>query len=273
MQSAPVAESLTAITQGGDTYIAQMNNGMTYTIDQADWSLRHDYYLDMFVEYLPTIVAGLQEQGNPIRSILEMGIARGVLSIGLAMLLRDETKIVGIDIDADSETLVAKNAAANGVAEMIEVRIGDLFAPVQTGECFDLLVGELPMNVIDPQRTQEYIDAGYGSEILNIGGGADGRKFIDALIEQGSRFLNPGGAVVFIQPTFISVEKTMRMFADNGLVGSIIAQREWLLRDTKFTRMNRPHIEAVYGDIFDTRADGETVFYLTIVQGVKPSHR
>lgn len=263
------AESLTVITGGGDTYTAHMKNGLSYTIDQEDWSLRHDYYLDMFVEYLPVIIDDLQAGGNPLRTILEMGIARGVLSIGIALLMKDQTKIVGIDIDEEAKTLVAKNAATNGVEQTIEVRIGNLFEPVAAGETFDMIIGELPMNVIDLQRTQEYIDAGYELEVLNIGGGADGRYFIDALIKEGVKYLNPSGAVVFIQSSFISVDKTLSMFEEYGMVGSVIARREWLLNDTKFTKMNRPYIEAVYGDIFDKREDGEDIFYLTIVKGVK----
>ena len=264
-----LTESLTAITAGEDTYIAKMQNGVQYPIRQENWSLRHDYYLDMFVEHLPLVVQELQQSGNSLQDILEMGIARGVLSIGLALLTDDETQIVGIDIDPGAEALVAQNAAANDVADKIEVRVGDLFAPVKAGECFDLIIGELPMNVVDPQRHQEYVAAGYGDELLNISGGSDGRYFIDALIAQGAQYLNPGGAIVFIQSSFVSIEKSMQRFAEVGLTGSIVAQREWLLKDTKFTRMNRPFIEAVHGDVFDQRGDGEDIFYLTIMKGVK----
>jgi methylase of polypeptide subunit release factors len=262
-------ESLTAMINESDTYIAKMQNGVHYTISQENWSLRHDYYLDMFVEHLPLVVQELQQGGNPLRHILEMGIARGVLSIGLALLTTDATQIVGIDIDPEAAALVAQNAATNGVADRIEVRIGDLFAPVKADERFDVIIGELPMNVVDPQRHQEYVEAGYGAELLNIGGGADGRYFIDALITQGAHYLNPGGAIVFIQSSFVSIEKSMQRFAEVGLTGSIVAQREWLLKNTKFTRMNRPFIEAVHGNVFDQRADGEDIFYLTIMKGVK----
>jgi len=263
------AMGLTMTSSGGDTYTAVMKNGQQYNVHQEDWSVKTDYYLDTFVYNLPDLVTQLKQTGNPLKSILEMGVARGVLSIGFALLTDADTHIVGIDIEEQAKTLVTQNAQVNRVADKIEVRIGDLFAPVQAGETFDLIFGELPFIPVDPVLQQQYIADGHASEILNVSGGPDGRYLVDVLITQGARFLNPGGALLLIQPSFIGVEKTMNLLAEQGLTGKVLVSREWRLDDTKFTRQIRGYIEALNPVAFPQNAKGEDVFYLTILMGIR----
>lgn len=263
-----VNQGLSRSSSGGDTYLAQMGNGMSYPIHQEAWSIKTDYYLDTFVHYLPEIIADLQRGGNPVKHVLEMGVARGVLSIGIALLTDADTRLVGIDIEEQAHALVMKNAQRNQVAAKIEVRIGDMFSPVQPDERFDLIFGEMPFIPVDPEKQRQYIVEGYASEILNISGGVDGRDFVDTLITQGAQYLSPGGALVLIQPSFIGVEKTNELFAAHGLTGSVLVSREWRLDDTKFTRNSKAYIEATTGYCFPQNDAGEDVFYLTIMKGV-----
>lgn len=260
---------LTMTSMGGDTYTAAMSNGRRYTVRQEGWSVKADYYLDTFVYHLPELVDHIKQTGNPLKRVLEIGVARGVLSIGIA-LLTDDTSIVGIDIEEQASRLVAENARANGVAHKLEVRIGDLFEPVNEGETFDLVLGELPFIPVDPELQRHYVSDGHASEILNISGGPDGRHLLDSLLTQGPRFLNPGGALLLIQPSFVGVERTMELLAEQGLTGAVLVSREWRLDDTRFTRANRGYIEGLNRLAFNKNAKGEDVFYLTIVVGLKP---
>lgn len=262
---------LSVTSQGGETYTAKMGNGVEYPIHQEAWSIKTDYYLDTFVHHLPEIVADLQRDGNPLGRVLEMGVARGVLSIGIALLTGDATRLVGIDIEEKAHTLVTRNAQANGVAHKIEVRIGDLFAPVQPGEEFDLIFGELPIIPVDAEEQRRYIADGYASEILNISGGPDGRYFVDKLIQEGAPHLRPGGALVLIQPSFIGVERSLQLLAEARLTASVLVRRAWRLADTKFTRSNKGYIEKTTGYRFSQNDAGEDIFYLTILKGVKPT--
>lgn len=254
---------------GGDTHTATMSNGQQYTVHQEAWSVKTDYYLDTFVYHLPEIVAHLKHAGNDLNHVLEMGIARGVLSIGLALLTDDQTHIVGIDIEDSAAELVNQNAQANGVGDRVEVRIGDLFEPVLPGETFDLIFGELPFIPVDPDHQAQYVAAGHASEILNVSGGPDGRTLVDLLITNGAPLLNPGGALVLIQPSFIGVDRTLELLAAHGLSGHVLVRREWRLDDTKFTRASRPYIEGLHPGAFPTNAKGEAVFDLTIVVGMR----
>ena len=264
-----IKAGISSSSSGGDTYLAKMCNGMNYPIRQEEWSIKSDYYLDTFVYYMPEIITNLQDSGNPIKRVLEMGVARGVLSIGIALLTDADTRLVGIDIEEKAHALVTENAQINNVVDKMEVRIGDLFTPVKAGESFDLIFGEMPFIPVPPEKQRQYISEGYASEILNISGGNDGRCFIDAIISQGSSLLNPGGAIVLIQPSFVGIERTNELFAEYGLSSSVLVSREWKLNDTKFTRSMKEHIEATTGYHFPQNDDGEDIFYLTIMKGVK----
>ena len=260
---------LTLTSTGGDHYTAVMNNGMQYTVRQEDWSVKSDYYLDTFVHNLPDLIARIRGTGNPLRKTLEMGVARGVLSIGVALLTDGNAQIVGIDIEDSARELVSRNAADNQVSEKIEVRIGNLFEPVREGETFDLIFGELPFIPVDPVLQRRYIADGHASEILNISGGPDGRYLLDILIEQGAALLNPGGALMLIQPSFVGVDKTIALMASQGVAGEVVISKEWRLDDTKFTRNSRGYLETINPSAFSRNGAGDEVFHLTIVVGTK----
>lgn len=261
---------LTLTSEGGNRYEARVANGLCYVLEQENWSVKTDYYLDTFVYHLADILDNLRAGGNPLRRVLEMGIARGVLSIGVALLTEPDTTLVGVDIAPGADELVRKNAAQHGVAERISVRIGDMFEPIGEDEPFDLIISEMPFIPVDPTEQARLIDEGYGSEILNVSGGADGRYFIDIIITQAARYLAPGGAVVFIQPSFIGVEKSLQLLAEHGLKGEVLFQREHRLQDTRFTHSIKDYIEAVGKMRFAKNAQGEEVFHLTLIKGEKP---
>lgn len=251
------------------TYMAKMKSGLAYRIRSEAWNLKADYYLEFFVYHLGDIIAELKQAGNPIKRVLEMGIARGVLSVGVALLTDDDTRIVGIDIEENARTLVEENATANGVEHKIEVRIGNMFQPVKPTETFDLIMSEPPALPVAPSKQREYIEQGYAFEIQNVSGGPNGRCFLDSLISHGSQLLNPGGAIVSSQSSFLGVAQTIDLFAQHGCEGSLVASKEWILRTTKFTRENKAYIETVNNYNFPKNKRGEDIFFLNIMKGVK----
>ena len=261
---------LTTTSTGGATYAATMSNGQQYTVRQEDWSVKTDYYLDTFVYHLPEVIQHLKATGNPLNRVLEIGVARGVLSIGIALLTGAGTQIVGVDIEEQALALATENARRNAVEDKLAIRIGDFFEPVGAGETFDLVFGELPFIPVDPVMQREYIANGHASEILNVSGGADGRTLIDRLLTEGPALLHRGGSLLLIQPSFVGVDTSLRLLEEQGLVATVLVRKEWRLDDTQFTRQSRGYIESLYPSAFSKNAQGEDVFYLTILAGMKP---
>lgn len=81
-----------------------------------------------------------EEREEPPR-ILDIGTGSGNLAITLACEL--QAQVVATDVSADALAVAAKNARTHGVADQIEFRQGDLFAPVGQ-ETFDIIVSNPP---------------------------------------------------------------------------------------------------------------------------------
>jgi HemK-related putative methylase len=72
--------------------------------------------------------------------VLDMGTGTGIVSIVCA---RREARVVGVDVNPEAVRCARINALLNRVEERIDVRGGDLFAPLN-GERFDLVLFNPP---------------------------------------------------------------------------------------------------------------------------------
>ena len=130
------------------------------------------------------------ERAQPRRG-LDLCTGSGVLAITLARELPGLT-MVATDVSAKAIAIATANAARNGVAERVELRTGDLWAPV-AGEAFELIVANPPYI-----RTDEL--AGLDREVrqeprLALDGGDDGLGFYRRLADGLAAHLAPGGLV------------------------------------------------------------------------------
>jgi len=76
----------------------------------------------------------------PGAHVLDLGTGSGVCAVFAA---RQAQRVVAVDINLAAVRCAAINAALNGVEHVVEVRHGDLFAPV-AGERFDLILFNPP---------------------------------------------------------------------------------------------------------------------------------
>ncbi|MBK9033347.1 MAG: peptide chain release factor N(5)-glutamine methyltransferase [Myxococcales bacterium] len=130
------------------------------------------------------------DRARPRRG-LDLCTGSGVLAITLARELPGLT-IVATDVSAAALAIAGANAARNSVAERVDARAGDLWAPV-AGEVFDLIVSNPPYI-----RTGEL--AGLDREVqqeprLALDGGADGLAFYRRLAAGLAAHLAPGGLI------------------------------------------------------------------------------
>jgi len=255
-------------TWGSSIQLCKMKSGRTYTVYQETWNTRTNYYVDLFVYHLEDIIKEVKENGNPVKEVLELGMGRGVISIGIALLTEQNTRILGIDIQESTKRLVHKNASINGVDHKIEVRIGNLFSSVNKDEKFDMIVFDLPHIPVNSLKYKSEIALRI-PEFININGGADGRRLVDSALTEAFSFLNQGGVVIFTQPCFIGINRTLKLLERSGFNSSILIQKEWPLAKTKFTKENRKYIETINDYSFAKNTEGESIFFLNIIKGVK----
>lgn len=122
--------------------------------------------------------------------IADIGTGSGAIAVGMATLLPEAT-IVAVDISPQALEIARENARANGVAERVEFRRGDLLAPL-LGERFDVILSNPPYIGEDelPGLMPEVRD---WEPRIALTPGPDGALIFRRLLHGSPALLKPGG--------------------------------------------------------------------------------
>lgn len=124
--------------------------------------------------------------------VLDLCTGSGAIAISLAKELPG-AHVIATELSPEAAAIARRNAERNGVADRVEVRVGDLFGPA-AGERFDLVAA-------NPPYIATAVIATLASEVrreplLALDGGADGLAFYDRICAAAPAHLAPGGAIV-----------------------------------------------------------------------------
>lgn len=124
--------------------------------------------------------------------ILDLCTGSGVIAISLAKEYA-AAEVVATELSAPAAAIARKNATRNGVEARVDVREGDLFAPV-AGERFDLITANPPYiaTAVIPTLSAEV----RREPVLALDGGGDGLIFYERICAQARDHLAAGGALV-----------------------------------------------------------------------------
>lgn len=124
--------------------------------------------------------------------MLDLCTGSGAIAVSLA---RDypAAQVVATEISPTAAAVARRNAERNAVADRVEIREGDLFAPV-SGERFDVITANPPYiaSAVLPTLSAEV----RGEPALALDGGGDGLAFYDRICAQARAHLAPGGALI-----------------------------------------------------------------------------
>jgi release factor glutamine methyltransferase len=144
--------------------------------------------------------------------VLDLCTGSGAIAVALAKELPAAT-IVATDVSEAAVAIARKNAARNGMGERIDVRHGDLWAPVGD-ETFDLIASNPPYIASAVIPT---LDAEVRREpVLALDGGPDGIAFYDRICAEARRHLVAGGALV-VEHGFDQADAVRERFERAGL--------------------------------------------------------
>jgi release factor glutamine methyltransferase len=135
------------------------------------------------------VEAALGRMGEAGR-LADLGTGSGAVAVAL-LAERPRWTGVGVDVSAEALEVARANAARHGVGERLELREGDLFAPLE-GELFDAVVSNppyIPSGEIDALEPEV---SGFDPR-LALDGGPDGLGVIRRLAAQTLEHLRPGG--------------------------------------------------------------------------------
>ena len=164
------------------------------TGEQEFWSLSYQVTPDVLIPRRDTEIAievvldAVPDRAAPLR-IADVATGSGVLAVTLARELARAT-VVATDLSEAAARVARSNAERLGAADRVDVRLGDLLAPL-AGERFDVLVSNPPY-VRSPD-----ID-GLSREVrceprLALDGGADGLDCLRRIIAGAATHLAPEG--------------------------------------------------------------------------------
>jgi release factor glutamine methyltransferase len=163
-------------------------------------------------ETLIEVTRGLRvDRGAPCR-VLDLCTGSGAIAVALARELPGAV-VVATEISPEAAAIARRNAERNAVAERVEVRVGDLWAPV-SGEVFDVIVSNPPyvatatIATLAPEVRRE--------PRLALDGGQDGLVFYDRICAQARAHLAVGGALV-VEHGFDQADAVRTRFEACGL--------------------------------------------------------
>jgi len=191
-------------------------------------------------------------------TVLEIGTGVGLAAV---LAAREGCRVLATDVVPAAVECARANAVLNGVADRLEVRLGDCFEPAR-GQTFDLICTSPPQMPTPPGRERDDPSAAADN------GGVDGWALLDRVIAGAPAHLEPGGRLVFTLFGFLGPKGACVRLEAAGLEPSILA------RETHgFPRIGYERLEHIRGlDIegaLPTAGVPATVERL-VVQGTRP---
>jgi methylase of polypeptide subunit release factors/tRNA A-37 threonylcarbamoyl transferase component Bud32 len=260
------ASNVSTASAGDNKPITFNIEGKQLIINQENGVVKGDYYTDFVMEKLSELFKTFRKEKAPLGDVLELGTGRGVLINAIGLITDPSTKLFANDVNEQAVLLARRNAQANGLSQRVNISQGRFFEGVSQNQSFDLVISNLPMIPTDPQKYQDQIGKG---DFVIIDGGPDGRKNVDLVIGQSSRFVNTGGSLLIVQPDFIGVQKTLDLLASQGFEGQIIARQSKLLKETIYTQANKEYISKVGSYQFHKKEDGQEYFDMVLIRAKK----
>jgi len=138
-------------------------------------------------------------KSTPEPRILDIGTGSGCIGIAIAVNNR-QARLTATDVSAGALDIARENAESHDVSTRIRFLIGDVFAPLEPSEQFDLIVSNPPY-VADHEMETLQADVRLHEPQLALSGGPDGLSVLRQLIENAPRHLaDAGHLLVEISP-------------------------------------------------------------------------
>lgn len=137
----------------------------------------------------------LRHIGDRALTVVDVGTGSGAIACSIALHAR-RVRVIATDVSPDALAVAEANALALGVAERVELRTGDLLAPI--AEVVDVVCANLPY--LRPDALADLRDERTSLAFepqLAVVSGPEGLDLIRRCVADLPRVLAPGGAAFF----------------------------------------------------------------------------
>lgn len=148
--------------------------------------------------------------------VLDVGTGCGILGI---LAAKKAEKVVAIDVNPHAVSCAQMNAELNRVAGKMDIRLGNLFEPVEGNEKFNVIVFNAPYLPSERSEQKTWIERAWV-------GGPSGRELVDQFISQAPHYLMEEGKIVLAQSTLSNVDETIQKLEEEGLRAVILAEKK-----------------------------------------------
>jgi methylase of polypeptide subunit release factors len=163
--------------------------------------------------FRPSTISTLLADALEIRPgsvVIDVGCGSGILSIIAAKL--GAARVYGIDAADETVEIASANAAAHGVADVIQFAQGDLFGPLDPSVEADVVIGDVSGVPDEIARVSGWFPSG-------LAGGPTGAELPMRMIEESKRLLKKGGSLFL--PTGSLQDETSILERARSVFGSM----------------------------------------------------
>lgn len=198
-------------------------------------------------------------QFQPGERVLELGCGAGLAAI---LAAKAGCRVVATDVVPEAVECARGNALLNGVADRVEVRLGDCYDPV-AGLTFDLICTNPPQMPTPPGRDREDPVAAADN------GGVDGWEILDRTIQGAPAHLAPRGRLIFTIFAFLGQKAAMAKLEAAGLTPRVIGREVQAFPRIGYERLD--HIRSLDTEGVLPRTGLPKTVERFVLQGTKPA--
>jgi release factor glutamine methyltransferase len=130
----------------------------------------------------------------PAPSLLELGVGSGCICTAIAVNQKT-ARLLGVEIHPRTLEVAQRNLVRHKVDDRVELRLGDLYGPLKSGELFDVIVSNPPyIPTAEIETLAPTVREHEPRRALD--GGVDGLDLIRRIVRGAASCLRPGGWIL-----------------------------------------------------------------------------
>lgn len=190
-------------------------HGRTYEVSRDVFNPKYFYTSKFMAEHIRVM---------PDDAVLDMGTGSGIQAITAA---QSASSVVAVDINPEAVSFARKNVILNGVADIVSVLEGDLFAPLGLGVRFNVIL-------FTPPYLEGRPETGFEHALFD-----PGKILLKRFLQEAGEYLKPDGYVQMLYSSIAGHEDVMHIAEMSGWQCELTAHEKTVTEEFFIYRLRR----------------------------------